>query len=243
MEQHLFIYIDDSGKISNSEDYSGFAGILFRSTSEKSKFSNKYKSILKDISCKYCPLQKHQCLKKCPEIKGSSIKTKDRRRILNLSHQFYTFGVRIDNNRLFPHIKADKASKGRYTDFAIKRMIKEVIIDLLNAHLIAKDDDIIINIYIDEMSTKSSGYYTLEESIKEELYFGISNFNYHCYFPPILTGVPKIYIRYQKSDQQVGIQMADILANTIVREAKHFHGSSEHSIEAKYKINKMLFLP
>lgn len=219
-KQHLYFYIDDSGKISDSENYSGFAGILFFSPQSKSEFSNKYKSILKNISCKYCNLDKNECSRNCPEIKGSIIHPGDRRRLINLSHQFYTFGVRINNSKLYPTIRSNKASKGRYTDYAIKRMIKKVIQDLLSQNLIACDDDLCINIYIDEMTTKSNGYYSLEESIKEELYYGISNFNYGCRFNPILKGTPKVYIRYQESDKQVGIQMADILANTLIKEAK-----------------------
>lgn len=243
MKRHLYFYIDDSGKISDSEEYSGFAGILFLSSSSKSEFSNKYKSILKRISCKYCSLNRDSCSKNCPEVKGSIIRPGDRRWLLNLSRQFYTFGVRITNSKLYPTIRSNKASKGRYTDYAIKRVIKEVIQDLLSKYIISADDEICINIYIDEMTTKSNGYYTLEESIIEELYHGISNFNYGCYFTPILKGDPKVNIRYQESDKQVGIQMADILANTLIKEAKKKKANDREKHDKKLRLNKILYLP
>lgn len=243
MERHIYLYIDDSGKISHSEEYSGFAGILFLSSQSKSEFSNKYKSILKNISCKYCSLDKDSCLKNCPEVKGSIIRPGDRRRLINLSRQFYTFGVRITNSKLDSDILSNKAFKGRFTDYVIKRMVKKVIEDLLSQNIIAADDDLRINIYIDEMPTKSNGYYTLKGSIKEELYYGMPNFDYGCRFHPILKGTPKIYIRYQKSDKQVGIQMADILANTLIKEAKKNKTNDQEQHEKKLRLDMLLNLP
>lgn len=176
-------------------------------------------------------------------MKGSIIHLGDRRRFINLSRRFYTFGVRITNSKLYPAIRSSKASKGRFTDYAIKRMIKEVIQDLISKNTISEDDDICINIYIDEMTTKSNGYYTLEESITEELYHGISNFNYGCHFKPILKGTPKVNIRYQESDKQVGIQMADILANTLIKEAKKKKANDREKFDQKLRLDKTLYLP
>ena len=45
--QHIYINMDDSGKISKYEDFAIFAGIIFKNSNEKSKFINKYKSIIK----------------------------------------------------------------------------------------------------------------------------------------------------------------------------------------------------
>ena len=58
--QTIYINIDDSGKIS----------------AEKDKFITQYKSIINDIKCKYCNLNKDLCNKtKCPELKHSNLKT------------------------------------------------------------------------------------------------------------------------------------------------------------------------
>lgn len=45
-KQHVYLYMDDSGKMTKSEDYAIFAGIVFTSSAQKSEFNNKYRKIL-----------------------------------------------------------------------------------------------------------------------------------------------------------------------------------------------------
>lgn len=82
--QHIYLYMNDSGKISKYEDYAIFAGIVFHDNKEKSEFTNKYKSIKESIKCRYCKQINNECDKTgCPEVKAASIKNKDRRRIIH----------------------------------------------------------------------------------------------------------------------------------------------------------------
>ena len=68
--QEVYINLDDSGKLSVHESVSVYGGILFLSKKEKDKFITQYRSIIKDIKCKYCS-NKDNCNKNCPEIKRS----------------------------------------------------------------------------------------------------------------------------------------------------------------------------
>ena len=51
-KQIVYINIDDSGKLVDSEKVSIYAGLVFISKKEKDKFITQYRSIVKDIRCK-----------------------------------------------------------------------------------------------------------------------------------------------------------------------------------------------
>lgn len=244
--QHIFLYMDDSGKISKYEDYAIFAGIVFTDNNEKSEFVNKYKSIYEKIKCKYCPYNHNVCdSSDCPEVKGSTIKTKDRRRIIQLSKKFTTFGTVIYNRNLRQDIVNRPASKGRFIEYSQRRLIKTTLVKLINDKIINPNKPVILHINIDEMPTKTNGYYTLEEGLYEELKNGIINFNYGKTFKPILYGKLKVRVKYKNSKYDYGIQMADIIANSIRRTLIFNNNwfSAKKYIKNKLKINVLLRLP
>ncbi|MCR5794072.1 MAG: DUF3800 domain-containing protein [Solobacterium sp.] len=213
--QHIYLYMDDSGKISRYEDYSVFAGIVFTNSKEKSEFTNKYRSIINDIKCKYCQFNKNCCNKNCPEIKASNIENTDRRRLMNLSKSFSTFGTVILNKNLHDDIIVHTASKGRFVEYAQRRIIKNTVQYLIDEKIIDPNKPIHLHVNIDEMPTKTNGYYTLREGIREEFLFGIKNFNYQKKFNPIVFADFKCDVIYRDSKFDYGIQMADIIANSI----------------------------
>lgn len=184
--QHIYLYMDDSGKISKYEDYAVFAGIVFTNSAEKSEFTNKYKSIIKDIRCHYCDQNCLSCDNNCPEVKAIHIDNTDRRRILNLSKSYVTFGTIILNRNVHNDIINRPASKGRFIEYSQRRIIKYTVQYLINNNVIDPNRPIYLHINIDEMPTKTNGYYTLREGIREEFLYGIINFNYQKQFSPIV---------------------------------------------------------
>lgn len=215
--QHVYLYMDDSGKISKYEDYAIFAGIVFHTNKEKSEFVNKYRSICKDINCNYCNKFEWECDNECPEIKANHISNGHRRRFMQLSKKYTTFGTVIYNKNLKSDIVNRKASKGRFSEYAQRRLIKMTIKHLISLGAILPDQPIYLHINIDEMPTKSNGYYTLQEGLYEELKHGIINWNYGKTFKPIVFGDLQVQVTYKDSKYDYGIQMADIIANTIRR--------------------------
>ena len=233
--QYLYLYIDDSGKLNNNEDYAIFAGILFKSNQERIEFANKYKTIISEIKAKYSS----------QEIKGSGLHSDDRRRIMMLSKSFTTFGTVIYNKILTTVDMNDKASRGRFEEYAQRRLIKKVINYLKNKNLINVNAPIRLHICIDEMPTKTNGYYTLKNGLYEELKHGIQNWNYGKKFEPIVYGDLKVDVIYKDSKKNIGIQMADIIANTI-RRTFVFNGNwftSRDYVQDKLKIDVLLRLP
>lgn len=215
--QHIYLFMDDSGKISKYEDYAVFGGIVFSDSNEKSMFMNKYRSVIKEIKCSYCQFEIGSCSNTCPEIKGINIKNSDRRRLLNLSGSFTTFGAVIMNKMVRSDIINRVASKGRFAEYSQRRLIKKVVENLISRKIIDPDKDVYLHINIDEMPTKTNGYYTLQEGLFEELKHGIINFNYAVSFPAIINGNLEVQVIYKDSSKDCCIQMADIIANTIRR--------------------------
>lgn len=214
--QEIYINLDDSGKLTNKELISVYGGIVFLSKAEKDMFITQYKSIINDIKCKYC-LNKNYCNKKCPEIKNTNIKPTDKRRIMNYLKKYYIVGLIINNNEVYNHIKENKAAKGRFTDYAIRRLIKEIIKNLIDMKKMNPLNAIKLIINIDEQSTKSNGYYNLKDGLIEELKYGIINYNYGKKLKPIISSDIDIKLSYQDSGKSYVVQAADLLAGTIRR--------------------------
>ena len=237
--------MDDSGKLTRNEDYAIFAGILFRNNSEKAKFVNRYKSIVKDIKCNYCDQNANSCNKDCPEIKGIIISKSDRRRVLNIGKEYFTFGVVIFNKDVFPQILADPLSKGRYTEYAQRRIVKRCISRLISDGSIDPNLPVYLHIGIDEMPTKTNGYYSLKDGLTEELRYGIINYNYEKRFTPILHNDLKIDVIYYDSRHNYSIQFSDILANSIRRSFvrnPNWYQTKQYLLD-KLKLNELMSLP
>ncbi len=70
---------------------------------------------------------------------------------------------------------------------------------------------------LDEQTTKTNGYYSLNDGIKEELMHGVTNFNYDTIFPPLLKNDLKVHLMYKDSKYSPVIQDADFVAGTVRR--------------------------
>ena len=238
--QEIYINLDDSGKLSTKEHISVYGGLVFLSKKEKDKFITQYKYIINDIKCSYCKMGK-TCNNKCPEIKNTNILAKDKRRIMNYIKKYFIVAVVIKNDFVYNHIKENKAAKGRFIDYSIRRLIKEIVGHLIKIKQINPQKAIKIIINIDEQTTKSNGYYNLRDGLIEELKYGIVNYNYAAIIKPIVYSDLKIQLFYRNSSKHYAIQAADLLAGTIRREAINCHKDNLESL-SKF-IDLFLILP
>lgn len=211
--QEVYINLDDSGTLTANEKISVYGGLVFLSKKEKDKFITQYKKIIKDINCSYCKV----CNKKCPEIKNTNIKPSHKRRLMNYIKKYYVISLVIKNDVVYDYIKKNKAARGRFVDYSIRRMIKEIIKLLIKEKRIDAYKPIKLIINIDEQSTKSNGYYNLKDGLVEELKYGINNYNYAAVITPIIHGDLEITLAYQNSKKSYVVQAADLLAGTIRR--------------------------
>lgn len=230
--------LDDSGKLNSNEKFTVYAGLAFYTNDGRDEFIRKYKSSVHDIRCLYCRQNEDSCNKKCSELKSNgNISNEHRRQLLNHIKHEYTYAIVIDNSKIIrKEILNDKRCRGRYIDFAHKRIIKAIFMDFISKKIINPQDDINLYLFYDEQPTVTNGYYDLESSIKEELLYGIHNFNYNCYFQPILTGTLNVTLRYYDSRNHYDIQAADMLAGTI----RHIMINEQFSYEDRIsKIDKL----
>ncbi len=214
--QEIYICMDDSGKLNKNEDYTVYAGLIFIGRSSRDKFINKYRKAISSFNCKYCPQSEETCDKVCPEIKSNGrIKKSHRRQLLNLIKKRTRYAVVIKNKDVHEEIMNSKSSRGRFTDYTQKRIIKESFKKLINLKLIDPQGDVHLFLYIDEQPTVSNGYYELDKSIIEEFSYGIKNFNYDAKFEPILFKGFKLTLKYKDSSRNYDVQSADMLAGSI----------------------------
>jgi len=215
-QQEIYINLDDSGKLTTKEQISVYGGLVFLSKTEKDKFITQYRSIINEIKCNYCKA-KNNCNSVCPEIKNTNVKQNDKRRLMNYIKKYYVIALVIKNSNVYEHIIDSKAAKGRFIDYSIRRMIKEIIKSLINSRRIDPYKSIKLIINIDQQSTKNNGYYNLHDGLFEELKFGIVNYNYSTKINPIIFADLEIKVSYQDSGKSYVVQAADLLAGTIRR--------------------------
>lgn len=244
MKNEICILMDDSGKLNKNENSCIYGGLFFYSNNDYINFINKYKSIINSIKCSYCQKNNNSCNNKCIEIKGTTkINPSDKRRLFNLLKKQNNFGVFINNKKVYENIMKDKAARGRYIDYAQKRIIKEIILYSINNKHININKALSLNIKIDESKTKSNGYYNLKDSIYEELVNGIINYDYSHIYKPILKKKLNIKVRNFNSKYHYGIQGADFISHYLHGEyEKHLKDNKDISSTTSF-IEVKLFLP
>lgn len=236
--------MDDSGKLNSNENSCIFGGLFFYSSKEYLNFINKYKSIINDLKCKYCNQNIEKCDKNCIEIKATTkLKQADRRRIFNLVKKQNNYGVFINNTKLYNRILEDKSSRGRYCDYAQKLIVKQIVLYSIKNKFINPSNDLTIRIKSDDAKTKSNGYYSLKNSIYEELVNGIINFDYSIIHKPILNGNLKVTLKMYNSKFHYGIQSADIMSNYLHREFEQYLTNNKDISTTTNFIEVKLFLP
>lgn len=244
-EQLVYINIDDSGKLVNTQKVAIYAGLVFTDKHEKDKFITQYRSIVNEMKCKYCKDEINECSgsKNCPELKHNMLKNSDNRRLMNYVKKYSILCCVINNDKVYKTIKEDTASRGRFLDFALKLLIKNTIKALIKEQKIDPNLPVRIIINIDEQPTKSNGYYDLKSGIIEELQHGIYNYNYSVMFEPILQNLTDVALNYQKSDKSFLIQASDLVAGTVRKiYLDNIDNAFEFSRKVKF-VNYILYLP
>lgn len=209
-KQTLYLAIDDSGQLIK-KDYACFGGIILLNKESIKNFIQKYQSIVNSFKCKYCD-HKNNCNHLCPELKHYNLKNKHLNVFLNYLQKHNLFFCYIDNKKIYDNILKNPKSKGRYLDFAIKMMIKNVILNLIKEKKINIYKDLELIIFVDETSYKSNGYYNLKESIYKELKYGMGNIKDNIKFPSIIKGKLNIKVYYKDSKLNYLIQASDLVA-------------------------------
>ncbi|VEU75838.1 Uncharacterised protein (plasmid) [Mycoplasmopsis maculosa] len=79
----------------------------------------------------------------------------------------------------------------------------------------SKEDILNIFLNLDNISTKTSGKYTLEESIIRELFWEVYNSDCDITIPPFFKNIGSLTLSYLDSKYSPLIRMVDVLSNYI----------------------------
>ena len=240
--QKIYINMDDSGVLHQNDSYCVYGGIVFIGKERRDKFIRQYKSILNGIKCEYCPNKKKNCPHKCPEIKHSNIYPYHKRRLYNLIKKYITFAIVINNHKVNENIMNSKSSRGRFRDYCQRRIIKEILQNMLTKKLIDPYKPIELVIRIDQQGTSTDTNRAFTYDIQHELTDGIYNLNYDLVYPKIIYAKLKIDLKYVVSNNHVCIQASDLIAGKVrsilLSNTKQIDKRKELEV-----IDNLLFLP
>lgn len=206
--QEVFFFFDDSGVFHKNEPsgYFVYAGYVFtdRKTIEDAK--RKYINANKKIKNK---------LNRMDELKAANLQGIHKRSLFNVLKEYDKISAVVKLSEIYDYIIDNKKSICRYKDYILKRCVKQKLKQLISENKISSEKDIRISINIDEQLTATNGYYDLRDSIKEEMQFGIENFNYGIVHTKLFNSNVEVIIKYCDSSKNYMIQASDILANRI----------------------------
>lgn len=202
----ISIFIDDSGVFHSNHNYFVYAGFCFISDEDKISAKKRYRSLNTKI-------KKSKAID--GELKASNIERKHKNALFKVLKDEISFSVSVNLSSVQASVMMDKKSRQRFKDYAIKRVVKNLFKKLLEQGLINKSDDIELFVNIDQQGFATNGLYGLGDGILEELKYGITNFNYGTFYPPILEGEFVVHTKSCVSENDYLIQAADILANRI----------------------------
>ena len=212
--QQLYFFFDDSGVLhkKNSVQKFIYAGYVFHSRKELDIAKRKYRALVRKIQTS---------LGRDDEIKAFGLDDNFKRALYNVMRKEESLSLVVDISRVYDSILSSPKSICRYKDYILKRAIKAKIKSMIDHNTVAVDDEIAISIYIDEQLTATDGIYGLRETIKEEFQYGIKNYNYETFYPPLFQNQVSVNVEYCESKKNYMIQACDILANRIFASYKY----------------------
>lgn len=206
VKQKIHLFIDDSGRLESNSNYFVYAGHCFIGDYPKNKAKGRYKNLVNQIA----EANNFQF-----ELKASNLKINHRSSLYRILQNEISFDVSMKVSNLKEYILADKKSRQRFKDYAIRRVIKKLFQYLITRNMIDPNQDIELHINIDQQGFATNGLYGLGDGVFEELHEGIYNFNYGKFYSPILNANFAVYTRSCVSENDYLIQAADILANRV----------------------------
>lgn len=231
MNKTIYIYMDDSGKMTKNEKCFSFGGIYFLNRESRDSFKRLYSSFINENKERFLD-------DSSLELKSNNTNSKFRRRVINLiknKNMVYSYAITIFTKNIEDYIFSNKKSKGRRIDYYQKIIVKKIIKNLLLSKTINKKDNLTIIINIDESKTATNGIYNLRDSIFEELKNGIVNFNYGTSFPPIIEGNLEVEVNYVDSSKNFLVQASDFLVGYV-------NASFSWNKEVKLSIDSQIIL-
>ncbi len=217
-KQVVSIYLDDSGVFttSNNSRFFVYGGYSFTNDKDRLTAKSIYRKRVGEI-------RKSLGLTNGDELKAAVLTARHKRSLFEVLKRYNTVDVTVSLESINSSILENKLAVHRYKDYVLKRLVKVEVERLISSGEVDPFRSAELKVYIDQQHTSTDGYYTLSESISEELNHGIHNFNYGIFFPPLFKAPVKVSISFCDSAQNYLIQASDILANRIFTAYNYNH--------------------
>lgn len=208
--QIVSIYLDDSGVFTtgNNSKFFVYGGYSFTNDRDRLTAKSIYKRRVNEI-------RRSLGLTNGDELKAAVLSPQHKRSLFEVVKQYNSIDVAVCLENVYPSILENKLAVHRYKDYVLKRLVKAEVERLISSGDVDPYRSAELRVYIDQQHTSTDGYYTLSESISEELNHGINNFNYGMFYPPLFKAPVKVRIQFCDSAHDYLIQASDILANRI----------------------------
>ncbi|MBL8121526.1 DUF3800 domain-containing protein [Candidatus Saccharibacteria bacterium] len=206
--QVISLYLDDSGvfTIGEKSKFFVYGGYSFTNDKDRLTAKNVYKKRVLQIKAGLG-------LGADDELKAAMLNAKHKRSLFEILKNYNSLDCAVNIDNVYPSILENKLSVHRYKDYVLKRLIKIEIERLISAGSVDPFRAAALRVYIDQQHTSTDGYYTLSESISEELNHGIHNFEYGVFHAPLFKAPVSVKIEFCDSKHHYLIQASDILAN------------------------------
>jgi|GEM_PF-1596132 len=219
MKKDIFISMDASGKLNDSEKLCVMSGIVFINKESHDRFVNSYHLINERIKCDYCPQDKDSCDARCPEMKSSlPLEEKHHRQLENLIRNEYIYAVVINNKEVNPKIMNDDEARRQYLDYAEKSMVKLILSNLMGLHMIHNEDEITVHLFADQQRSLKNGYYDLTSNITDLISDRIFSLEYKQTFSPLFFKKFNCVYKYRDQEHFFDVQAAALTAGAIRHE-------------------------
>lgn len=209
----VYVYADESGTFDKlNNEWFVYGGLVLVGSDAKNDAARKFVSIEREIK------NRDRAHDVDAEMKAVSMPLRERKRVFKSinSEGCRRFAVIVNQASLHDGIFDSKRRKQCFLDYALKRSIKEGIVDALRVTNVRASEVDAVSVVVDEHSTSTCGKYNLVESINEELRYGTFNATWNKFFPPVFdASMPKIPVAYVDSSRVPLIRAADITANWV----------------------------
>lgn len=208
----LYVYADESGTFDQAHnDLFVYGGLIAPGREAKEGLERRYRALEDSIRATSPTLGEGD------EAKASSLAMPERKRLYRLveGSPCRQFGVVVDQRRLRPSVFADKRSRQRYLDWALKMAVKWAVLSLVADGTVEKSAVSKIDVFVDEHSSSTAGKYNLSASINEELRYGMYDSRGFFHEPLFSPSLPEVRVRYLDSSSVTLIRAADVTANWI----------------------------
>lgn len=205
----IYVYSDESGVFDYlHNDYFVFAGVIFFSKQDKDDMERKY------IHAEKC-IRSSSEIVSTEELKACNLSNKNKGKLYRSLNNCFKFAIIIDQKRILKNIFEHKKSKQRYLDYAYKIGLKRSLKHLIDNNIITPSDVKNINVFVDEHTTATNGYYELREGLLNEFKYGTFNYEWSKFFSPIFPSLNDLKVDFCDSKNKTLIRAADIIANKI----------------------------